>query len=277
VELDRPIFLAGLRRSGTTLFYRIMHAHPDLFLYNERVPGDRMNRHKAAPSARNWNNIWTVSSPDAFRSTLHRYIGPNVRLGYRRWGVKLAMEVADPNSGSPSAQDLRHLMHCLPGARVIAIVRDPRDFVLSATRRAGHDADWWIDDYNIMARLFCELRMHYPERFMVVRYEDLVTRSREVVENCCRFAGMPFCPHMLEPESWSSRGPRAYARDGIVAKVAKWRSAVGVERLTVEQVERSCFPAAAALGYSPESSRVPATITDSLEALAALDHMGRAS
>jgi hypothetical protein len=250
VDLDRPILLAGLRRSGTTLFYRIMHAHPDLFLYNERFPGDRLNRHRVDESARHWNNIWTLEEPDEFRAAVRRYIGPNVRFGYRRWGVKLAMEVHDRNSGSPDAEAMRLLFRCMPGASVVGIVRDPRDFVLSATKRAGHDIDWWISDYNLMADLFCELRETYRDRFRLVRYEDLVTAPREIVARCCEFAELEFHPAMLQPESWSAKGPREYARGGIVAQTEKWRQAEGHERAMVAQVERACFPRAAALGYA---------------------------
>ena len=249
VDLEHPIFLAGLRRSGTTLFYRIMHAHPDLFLYNERFPGDRLNRHRVAESERHWNNVWTIDAPERFREAVFRYIGPRVRRGYLRWGVKLAMEVHDSNSGSPDEPAMRHLFRCMPGAFVIGIVRDPRDFVLSATKRAGHDVEWWIDDYNIMARLFLELREQYPERFALVRYEDLVTRTQEIVSGCCARAGLRFDESMLKPEAWSSQGPREYARGGVVAQTEKWRAAEGDDRALVERVDRECFPTAADLGY----------------------------
>lgn len=245
VDFATPIFLASLRRSGSTLFFRIMNTHPDLFLYNERFPGDRMNG-RGKPTSK---NIWSVDDPAVFLALVARYVGPTVRLRYRRWGVKLSLEVAHPHPGSLAVENLRSLARAFPEARFLGLVRDPRDFVLSAIKRMGHDVAWWAGEYGVMADLFDEMSGRYPDRFLVTRYEDLVTDPGSVTRTCCEFAGLRYVPAMLEPSNWSSKGPPVYDKSGIQAQTAKWQRAAGEDRAIVERAQRACFPAASRFGY----------------------------
>jgi hypothetical protein len=271
VDFERPVIIAALRNSGADLLYRILSAHPDLFLYQERLPGDGGVGSRARSERKRSVNLWNLDAPDEFRAWIFRHIGPQVRLGYRRWGAKLTLEPGDPFSEAPNVQDLRKLVRRLPASKTIGIIRDPRDYVLAGMRQFGRNAEWWIDDFMIVARLFCELRARVPERFLVVRYEDVVRRPRETVARCCAFAEIDFLPELLEPAGGHSRGaPPPWHGDGI-DRISAWRAAEGLDRLTVEQVERSCFPVACGFGYAPESTRIPYAITEALQSLAAVD------
>lgn len=250
VDLARPLFLASLRRSGSTLFYRIMNANRDLFLFNERFPGDRMNGRGEATAA----NIWSVEDPDLFRKIVYRHVGPHIRRRNRFWGVKLAMEPAHPNPGSLTVEGLAKVFRFLPGARVIGLVRDPRDFVLSALARAGHDVAWWIDEYRVMMDMFEQARSEHPDRFTTIRYEQILQDPEATIRACCSFAGLEFDETMLLPSSWSHKGPRVYASNRIVPQSEKWRKAEGPDAAIVRQVEAACFPAALRFGYLPASS-----------------------
>lgn len=247
VDFDRPVFLAGLRRSGTTLFYRIMNAHPALFLYNERFPGDRMNGGGVSTD----RNIWSIRDAEPFRDTVRRYLGPAVRRR-RRWGVKLALELAHPDPGSVAVEGMEAVLRFFPQCRVAGIVRDPRDFVLSALKRGGQSLEFWIAEYRTMHELFVRMKDAYPDRFRIVRYEDLVQDTETTVRDCCTFFELPFLPAMLDPGSWSVKGPREYDSSRIVAQTAKWRSAEGEARLAIGRVVEACFPAAETLGYRRE-------------------------
>ncbi len=249
LDLARPLFLATLRRSGSTLFYRIMHSQKNLFLFNERFPGDRL-RGRGLPSDA---NIWSVAEEGEFRETVLRYIGPHIRRRYRRWGVKLSMDLAHPLPGSMTQEGLRMLFKVFSAARVVGLVRDPRDFVLSALSRAGKDARWWIDEYRAMMELFEEVSGSYPERFLWVRYQQMLNEPEATIRKCCAFAGLEFDERMLWPSSWSVKGPKAYASDRIVPQAEKWRKAEGADLQVVRAVEDACFPAAERFGYSRSS------------------------
>jgi len=246
LDIDTPVFIAGLRRSGTTVFYRVMNANSQLLLFNERFPGDRMAGRGVASS----RNIYSIDDPDKFYRIAVRYLSPRVRGQYRRWGAKLALELAHPDPGSVSIAGMRRILAAFPGSRVIGITRDPRDFVLSALKRGGHDIQWWIDEYLAMMDLYMKLGETHCGLFMTIRYEDLVQHSEETLSKCCEFADLPYDRNMLEPSQWSIKGPREYASSGIVANIEKWRE--GNDPEIVARVMEACFPAAQVFGYVEE-------------------------
>lgn len=248
LSVDAPIFLAGLRRSGTTVLYRVMAAHSRVFLFNERFPGDRMNGRGVASQH---NLLYAGHHPDRFRCLALSYLGPRLRMGYDRWGAKLALELAHPDPGSISAAALERILAAFPASRVIAITRDPRDFVMSALKRGGHDVQWWIDEYIAMMKLFDTLRAAYRDAVQIIRYEDLVLDPAATIRRCCEFAALPYESGMLDASHWSNKGPREYERTAIVPGVDKWRAAAGGELAVVRRVAAACFPPAARFGYEP--------------------------
>lgn len=246
LDIDRPIFIAGLRRSGTTVFYRIMNAHRTLFLFNERFPGDRMSGRGTASPLNLYNS---VDDPDAFRKIVRRYLSPVLRKQFERWGAKLALELAHPDPGSISVAAFDRIRAAFPNAKVIGITRDPRDFVLSALKRGGHDVEWWIDEYLAMAKLFQGLQTTADKHFMTIRYEDLVDEPENTVCRCCQFAEIAFDHVMLEPSQWSVKGPKEYESGGIVARHGNWREVTGASREVVKRTAEACFPCASYFGY----------------------------
>lgn len=251
LDLDSPVFIAGLRRSGTTVFYRIMNAHSQLFLFNERFPGDRMNG-RGVSSTR--NIYYSVDDPRIFHDIVVRYLSPSLRGQYSRWGAKLALELAHPDPGSVSVQGMERILAAFPKAKVIGLVRDPRDFVLSALKRGGHDAQWWIDEYLEMMSLFGRLQDTHRESFIVVRYEDLVEEPEQLVRQCCEFAGVSFERNMLDPAYWSKKGPKEYESMGIIRRIGKWSRVRDADLEIVNRTIEACFPQAAQFGYIEEQT-----------------------
>lgn len=249
LDVDSPVFVAGLRRSGTTLFYRVMNANSSLFMFNERFPGDRMNGRGISSE----NNIYySVEDSCLFRQIVIKYLSPRLRQHYRRWGGKLALELAHPDPGSVSVFGLERILSAFPKAKVIGITRDPRDFVLSALKRGGHDPQWWIDEYKAMMDLFERMRNTHNNSFIIVKYEDLVDNSDQVIRHCCEFAGLPFEEEMLDPSQWSVKGPKEYESTQISAHHGKWRSASGDDKDVVQSVNAECFPGAVHFGYDTQ-------------------------
>lgn len=244
--VDAPVFLAGLRRSGTTLFYRLMNSHSRLFLFNERFPGDRMNGRGVASGR---NLLYSDTDTARFHRLACGYLGPLLRAKYSRWGAKLALELAHPHPGSISGEAMQKILAAFPRARLILIARDPRDFVLSALDRGGRDADWWVDEYLAMIDLFEALRLRSRDSVLTIRYEDLVRDTEGTLRRCCEFSGLDYQPCMLDPARWSSKGPREYESTTIEPRLDKWRTAGGADAAVVAQVSKRCFPYAERFGY----------------------------
>ena len=92
-----------------------------------------------------------------------------------------------------------------PEAKFVFQVRDPRDYLASAQARKGfwggnkfgsnrHALEVWRSDQLGGLAI---LGLLGPERVFFQRYEDLVSRPREVLEPLCRFLGLTFEDRLL--------------------------------------------------------------------------------
>jgi hypothetical protein len=108
--------------------------------------------------------------------------------------------------GDKTPWNVRHLATILrwfPNARIIHIVRDPRANVASKRQlpRTSKDvitsAVKWVIDVDAAAR-FARSEAATPERFLEIRYEDLVREPERVVPRLCQVIGVPFVPEMLD-------------------------------------------------------------------------------
>ena len=104
------------------------------------------------------------------------------------------------------------LLERMPALRAIGIVRDPRSVIASWTnaprefdpawsieaewrsalkKNAGLDENWYgYDRWKQLAQLFQRLHGQHPARLHLVRYEDLVASTEQVVEELFHFVGL---------------------------------------------------------------------------------------
>jgi hypothetical protein len=219
---DGPIFLAGLDRSGIGLLGEILEAHPDVAItrrtnfwefYVDRygdlsVPAnlDRcladMMRYtrisRLQPDAARLRSDFRAGEPSYAR--LFRLLQEQnlERLGKSRWG--------DKSLGSEAHADA--ILAAFPAATMIYVLRDPRDrYASQATHRSsgrggvGSGVAMWRSSEE-QAR---DLARRHPDRFRVVRYEDLVADPGETVRSLCDLVEIDFVPEMLTAESDSPR------------------------------------------------------------------------
>jgi hypothetical protein len=218
---DRPIFIVGCPRSGTTLLQLMLHAHPAiaippenrflLELYDRREHfGDLRDLHNRRKVARfivkrrrskvddyGLNRARTkrrivqqaVTVGSAAGVVFHSYAA---RFGARRWGDKRPAYI----------QRLDVVLRMFPDAQVVHIIRDGRDCVSSLKRMpwwAGGSmvAIWtWRAAINNGRRARAGLS---PDSYIEVRYEDLVTAPEHELRRLCDFLGEDFDKAMLEP------------------------------------------------------------------------------
>jgi hypothetical protein len=256
-----PVYVAGLERSGTSLMFALLASHPDLAMTRR-------------------TNLWThffgqygdLSQPanlDRCLSTMSRYrriikLDPDIeqlrrdfntsgdrtygrlfalleqqyadRIGRRRWGDKSlhTERYAEP------------IFAAFPAARIIHMIRDPRDRYASSKtrwrRRGGIGAG--TAEWLASARLAERNERRFPGRYRVVRYETLVADAEETLRDICAFLGVTFDTEMLrmrnggrftETGGNSSYGTR---HDGVVSpsSVGRYRSVLTAEQVAFVQL-----------------------------------------
>lgn len=243
LRFEDPIFVIGIRRSGTTLLYRILGGHPDVYLFFERFPGDRYRRLLGEHD----RNIWSMRDPEAFKRVTAEYLGPHLKLRALRWGAKLPI-VFRKRPGSLSREGLESLVRAFPRAQFVGIIRDPYVCIDSNVRREGLEVEHWIDDYRAMVELFGELQLRDDVSFRSVRYEDLVTDTTSLVSDLLGWLKLPESADVLNSSDWSRRGPSDYSQRTIDGSRA--RPSLDLDEAQVDRITARVFPAAGAFGYA---------------------------
>jgi hypothetical protein len=207
---SQPVtFLVGAERSGTTLLRLMLDSHPELaFRYEFELAVDRM------PPDQGWPDV------DAYCEWLrtYRFVDPpphiDPTLDYPSL-VRSFLEqkrVADgkPRVGAVVHRHYDRLLRIWPDARFVHIVRDPRD-VARSTLGMGWAGNVWtgVEHWADAERLWERVRGGLPpERWIDVRYEDLVDDAPGTLARICELVGIPFSPEMLSyPGRSSYRAP----------------------------------------------------------------------
>jgi hypothetical protein len=119
-------------------------------------------------------------------------------------GQHFAEKQGKPLWGDKSLNTERYMddiFAAFPNAKIIHMMRDPRDRYASAKTRwakkkgqAGSGSILWMDTVRLARRGLKK----YPNNYMVVRYEDLVSKTEETVRVVCSFLGEEYAPEILE-------------------------------------------------------------------------------
>ncbi|WP_344141802.1 sulfotransferase [Streptomonospora arabica] len=218
---ERPIFVIGCPRSGTTLLQLMLHAHPRLAIppetrfmldvYRRRaefgdlkdganrrrlaeaVTGPRNTRYRDLKLDRDETVAAIVDGPPTVGSALGAVLRQYARrFGKERWG--------DKRPGYYQAVD--ELRRMFPHAQFVHLIRDGRDCVGSLKQMpwykqtSYHAISTWAEaiDYGRTA-----VRRLGPDTFHQLRYEDLVADPARELSALCDFLGEEFDPAMCEP------------------------------------------------------------------------------
>lgn len=219
---QQPVFIAGPDRSGTTLMFALLASHPNISMVRR-------------------TNMWRyfhqrygdLSRPEQFERCLHDMVRYNRMRHLRPDAARIRQEF---QQGEPTYGRLFALFHEhhaqragktrwgdkslhtehyadrvfaeFPQAKIIHMVRDPRDRYASVRKRHGQDrprpgaaTGRWLFSMRAASRN-CR---RYPNNYIVVQYETLAQRPEETLRQICAFIDEPFSSAMLSLE-----GARTY-------------------------------------------------------------------
>jgi hypothetical protein len=268
---ERPVFVVGMRRSGTTLMRSIIGAHPSI-----AMPRNESNYPSLAVGmsldgdVEDFDRVWAEVAETRFAQNL-RIDLETTRARLRQPGVDhravfsgLLREYAR-NEGKSRWGDktpgnelhLPTLWQWFPDAQVIYLLRDPRAVIASLLtapwRRADlrRLVDGFAERWQQTARLATAAAA--DGRALVVRYEDLVRSPESEATRICGFLGEPFAPEMLEARNGGAAPEgRKHNRPPDTASVARWRSVLSRrETAVIEHITRREM---LEHGYSPDTS-----------------------
>jgi hypothetical protein len=207
-----PIYIAGLAHSSKTPLRAALGAHPDISMTRRTYMWDRFyGRFGDLADERNAERCLSVMladgcigrlTPDPERIRREFREGPRdyahlfalfhehhaERLGKRRWGEQLGFV---ERFSAP-------IFAAFPSARMIHLVRDPRERSGSTTRRKRGAVGWNTAMWLESAKLAERNRRRYPDEYRVVRYESFVAEPVDTLEELCAFLGEACLPCMRE-------------------------------------------------------------------------------
>ena len=225
-DLDgkRLVFIAGLHRSGTSIFHRLLRAHPDTTGFsNTRVPEDE-GQYLQSVFERDINH----GGPGQFAFDPRAHITEespvatpeNRDLLLRQWGAYYDLRKSLLLEKSPSNLiRTRAFQAMFPGSAFIFIVRHPIPVTLSThnwTRRSGVALErvfrHWVRANKRMAA-----DMAHIEHKLLLRYEDLAADPGFALARVYEFLGV--APHEAEERVTDQNG-KYFARweSGIADK-----------------------------------------------------------
>ncbi len=188
-----PIFVIGSPRSGTTLVRLILDSHPSISCGEET----HFLRDLESVVGRNWDLVatyglsreWWIEHLRGLYDTFQAEV--LARNGKARWAEK------DPTY----TLHLPFIEELFPNALYVHLLRDGHDVVASFRERWGYKSaaraartEW--ARYVSAAR---DLGRRLPEdRFLELRYEELVTDPETQGQRLFAFLGEPWQPEVLE-------------------------------------------------------------------------------
>lgn len=192
---ERPLFVVGMPRSGTTLVAQILASHPAMTSAGELpdigvLAAEFNTTLAAAGGLTDLKRERCDEFANRYLATLDR-IAPNAR------------RVIDKMPENFLHLGLITLL--LPVARVIHCIRDPLDTCLSCYfQDFGGDLPYAYDlgDLGFYYRRYQRLMAHWREAAQIpvleVRYEDLVNNTERAAREMVKFCGLSWDPRCLD-------------------------------------------------------------------------------
>jgi tetratricopeptide (TPR) repeat protein len=228
---NRPLFVTGMPRTGTTLVERILSSHSEVAsggeLYNfvielKRLLGNPASEFISAELINNFDRLDMNALGRAYTQSTHYLTGDKPHLV-----DKLPLNILYAGL----------IIESLPAAKVICLDRNPLDTIASNYRQLfsfqdstfayslnlEHAAHYYVE-FRKLTNLLLDL---YPENFYRVNYEALVTNPEIEIYKLLTFCGLQWeesCLHIEKNAKPVATASAVQVRQPITASgIGQWQ------------------------------------------------------
>lgn len=283
--LDRPIFVVGHPRSGTTLLASMLGRHPDIVSTPESLYLNIVRFEIAPVLSRGPEAVLTrienspmrflVLDHDTLLAALKALPVLNERTVFQT--VLSCFRAADgkPRLLEKTPWHLRgmdDLFEWFPDARIVWIMRDGRACVSSLIK-----VPWASSDPTVLARQWVRnisigkmLAAERPDQVKIVAYEDLIGDPRPVMAPLLEFLGVAPSDEMFEhdrevrtvkpTETWWKEN---IGRPLMSNRAEAWRNEL--EPAVVQKLDMIMGPVLQEYGYGPAEDQAPSGWRNAIE------------
>lgn len=280
--LVKPIFVVGAPRSGTTLARSLLCSVRQVYLLPDefQILATFVGMARAGlPTAKRLQflagtafaynlqqrNLWPS------REAFERILGAaGAAESFRRLVVEVAAlegraeDVEYWGDKTPGNLHHLHLIYELwPDARIVNVVRDPRDVVLSMRAAWGRSVELGAIEWRQSIARVQDAVVDLPAlNMLTTRYENLTRNPLEELSRIVTWLGietdMSEVPvnDLRTGERWG----RSVSRRGVASDVSRWRT--HVSPAAVSLIEEICYAQMVAVGYSPQYADAPVEPSD---------------
>ncbi|MES9874999.1 MAG: sulfotransferase [Candidatus Sedimenticola sp. 6PFRAG7] len=266
-QAPSPIFIVGNSRSGTTLMSKILGRNPEIHslkeihffeqMWNPADPKTHLDRPATVKltatllgHAREGRELH--QSPDKYLKEAGQIIASLKESPMHSppeiYKVFLEYEARHNDKSIPCEQTpryifyLKEILELFPDARIIVMLRDPRDILLSQKNKwrsytRGNKVNQlcallrvWMNYHPILLSQMWKRAMsealHFRDdpRVKFIHFENLVSVPEQVAREICDFAGIAFQNNMLEVAGSESPLARQEKTTGIsTTPIGRWR------------------------------------------------------
>jgi len=255
-----PVFLVGFPRSGTTLMEQMLGSHPRVLATDEKpmLPHmvDALGEVLGGPAA--FPDALDRLDPDQIRRLRDRYMHEaGAFVGAGRLRSRLLVDKHPLN-----ILRLAMVRRVFPGARVLMMLRDPRDACLSCFMQTFEPNEAMVSFqhlpstaqmYDLVMGLWISSRDRLGLPCMEVRYEDLVAEPERTLRGVLGFLGLAWDDRVLRQDARatgrivSTPSYRGVSEGIYTRAVGRWKN----YRRHLAPVLDALEPWAERLGYEP--------------------------
>ena len=294
----KHIFIVGSSRSGTTMLSRILGNHSDIFTFKEihffgtiwtKSSNKNLNKQEQIDLL---SRLFCIQENGLFKQDNISDFNEKARIVLANKNIENPLsvyelflaEITSHNESSIACDQtpkniyyLNEILSYFPEAKVINMIRDQRDVLLSQKNKwkrrflgaseipLSESIRSYINYHPILtAKIWNSSLLHTSkyitnDRVMIIRFEKLLSSPKEVIVKVCDFLGIEYQKKMLMvPVVGSSTEKDSSCKMHIDAKkIGKWKKG-GLSLAEIYLSQKICKNTMKLFSYEPKEIPFPA-------------------